>query len=341
MSRFLARAGDLLVPYGGRYGHAPFGCAAIGGGKRVVIQRRDLLAAMLRILRKPQFWFGLIVLAPLIAWYVWFAFAPILRAFWMAVVEYKILRPEESPFVGLQHFRMLFEYKLFWISIRNTLVYAAVFYAGMVPLALFVSACLTSVTRGRNFYQFVIFLPVVVSLVAISLLFKMLMNPQLGQINQILRALGIPGSSFLTSHETALYSVIGVDIWKALGFYVVILTAGMLNIPEEMYDAAKVDGAGIWQRFWRVTLPLLGHTLTLISVLIVMHGLQVFTQVVVMPSQAGGPGNATYVMNLLVYNEAFTNLRFGFATATAFTLFLFVFLITVVQLRLLRPSWSY
>ena len=101
--------------------------------------------------------------------------------------------------------------------------------------------------------------------------FKMLMNPQLGQLNQILKSVGIPPSQFLTSHETALYSVIGVDIWKALGFYVVILTAGMLNIPEEIYDAAKVDGASIWQRFWRVTLPLLGHTLTLVSVLIVMQ----------------------------------------------------------------------
>ena len=196
-------------------------------------------------------------------------------------------------------------------------------------------------TRGRNFYQFVIFLPVVVSLVAISLLFKMLMNPQLGQLNQILKSVGIPPNQFLTSRETALYLVIGADIWKALGFYVVILTAGMLNIPEEMYDAAKVDGASIWQRFWRVTLALRGDTLTLVSVLIVMHGLQVFTQVVVMPSQAGGPGNATYVMNLLIYNEVFTNLRFGFATATAFTLFVFVFVITVVQLRVLRPSWSY
>jgi len=307
----------------------------------MVSQPGDRRTATRRILRKPQFWFGLAVLAPLIVWYVWFAFSPIVRAFWMAVVEYQILRPEESPFVGLQHFRMLFEYKLFWVSVRNTLIYAAVFYAGMVPLALFVSAGLSSVARGRIFYQFVIFLPVVVSLVAISLLFKMLMNPQLGQINQFLKALGIPPSQFLTSHESALYSVIGVDIWKALGFYVVIVTAGMLNIPEEMYDAAKVDGAGVLARFWRITLPLLGHTLALVSVLIVMHGLQVFAQVVIMPSQPGGPGDATYVLNLLVYTEAFANLRFGFATATAFTLFVFVFIVTVIQLRLLRPSWSY
>jgi len=306
-----------------------------------VRQPEDGRTAVLRTLRKPQFWFGLAVLAPLVIWYLWFSFSPIVRAFWMAVVEYQILRPEESEFVGLQHFRMLFEYSLFWTSIRNTLVYAAVFYVCMVPLALFISACLTSVTRGRNFYQFVIFLPVVVSLVAISLLFKMLMNPQLGQLNEILRAVGLPPSQFLTSHKSALFSVIGVDIWKALGFYVVILTAGMLNIPEEMYDAAKVDGAGVLARFWRVTLPLLGHTLALVSVLIVMHGLQVFAQVVIMPSQPGGPGDATYVLNLLVYTEAFANLRFGFATATAFTLFVFVFIITVIQLRLLRPSWSY
>ena len=144
------------------------------------------------MLRKPQFWFGLAVLTPLIVWYVWFAFSPILRAFWMAVVEYRSCSPTRalSSVCGISG--CCFEYKLFWISIRNTLVYAAVFYAGMVPLALFVSACLTSVTRGRSFYQFVIFLPVVVSLVAISLLFKMLMNPQLGQINQILKSVGIP-----------------------------------------------------------------------------------------------------------------------------------------------------
>ncbi len=131
-----------------------------------------------------------------------------------------------------------------------------------------------------------------------------------------------------------------MDAWKGLGFHVVILTAGMLNIPEEMYDAAKVDGAGGWARFWHVTLPLLGHTLALVSVLIVMGGLQAFTQVIVL-GQEGGPGTATYVLNLLVYNEAFESMRFGFATAAAFTLFVFIFAITVIQLKLLRPTWSY
>jgi multiple sugar transport system permease protein len=307
----------------------------------VVTRPYNLSAAIRRALKKPQFWFGLVVLVPLVAWYIWFGFMPILRAFWMAVVDYNLLQPARSTFVGFKHFHTLFNYDLFRISVQHTLTYALVLYLVMLPLSLFVSVCLTSVVRGRNFYQFFIFLPVVVSLVAISLLFKMLMDPQVGQFNRILRGLGLPGSRFLTGPESALFSVIGVDIWKSLGFYVVILTAGLLNIPEEMYDAAKVDGAGGWQCFRHITLPLLGHTLALVSVLIVMQGLQVFTQVQVMPPSPGGPGNATYVMNLLVYTEAFTNLRFGFATAAAFTLFILIFVITLIQLRLIRPTWSY
>jgi multiple sugar transport system permease protein len=187
----------------------------------------------------------------------------------------------------------------------------------------------------------VIFLPVVVSLVAISLLFKYLMDAEVGLFNQLLSAVGLPRSRFLTGLESAMPSVIAVDTWKNLGFYVVILTAGMLNIPAEIYDAAKVDGATVIQRFRRITLPLLGHTLALICVLVAMHGLQVFTQVVIMPGNEGGPGTATYVLNLLVYNLAFVQLKFGVATAAAFVLFVVVFVVTLVQLRILRPTWSY
>jgi ABC-type sugar transport system permease subunit len=156
--------------------------------------------------------------------------------------------------------------------------------------------------------------------------------------------LGLPKCPFLAGFKTALYTVIGVDIWKNLGFYVVILTAGLLNIPQEMYDAAKVDGAGSWHCFRHITIPLLGHTLALVCVLLAMHGLQVFTQVVVLsgrPGAPGGPGQATYVMNLLVYHEGFVNMRFGLATATALVLFVFVFIVTVFQLKILRPTWKY
>jgi len=301
---------------------------------------RSLSARVGRVLARPQFWFGSVVLVPLAAYYVVFSFSPIVRAFWMSLVDYQVLNPAASPFVGLRHFRQLFSYSLFWPSVKNTLVYAVLLYILVLPPALLVSVCLTSITRGRNFYQAIIFLPVVVSYVAIALLFRMLMDPQIGQFNQILRALHLPTSRFLNGPESALASIVAVDAWKSLGYYVVILTAGMLNIPQEMYDAAEVDGAGSWTCFWRVTLPLLGHTLALVSVLIVMSGLQAFTQVTVL-GQGGGPGTSTYTMNLLVYNEAFQNMRFGFATAAALVLFIFTFAVTVIQLKLIRPTWSY
>jgi ABC-type sugar transport system permease subunit len=187
----------------------------------------------------------------------------------------------------------------------------------------------------------VVFLPVVVSLVAIAQLFYLLLNPGFGPVNRVLGALGLPQSRFLEGTESALYTVAGVDVWKSVGFYVVILAAGLLNVPQELYDAAKVDGAGPWQRFWRITLPLLAHTLALVCVLIAMQGLQVFTIVAVLPPRPGEPGTSTHVMNWLVYKEAFHRVRFGMATAAAFVLFLFVFAVTILQLRLIRPRWSY
>ncbi len=301
------------------------------------LSRRNLGAAAAKTLRRPQFWFGLMILLPILVWYGWFSFGPLLRAFWMATVNYDLMNPAESPFVGLKNFRQVFSYPLFWISVQRTITFSVFVYLGTLPLALFVSLCLVSVTRGRDFYQFVIFLPVVVSYVAIALLFRMLMDPQTGQFNQILTALGLPTSLWITGPNSALPAIAMIDVWKGLGFHVVIITAGLMGIPEEMYDAAKVDGAGSWHRFRYVTIPLLGNTLLLESVIIVAGTLQAFTNGQVI----GCAGNSCFWISLLVYTEAFTNMRFGFATASAFVLFVFILGLTIIQIRALKPDWQY
>jgi multiple sugar transport system permease protein len=299
--------------------------------------RRSLGARMARTVRRPQFWFGLLVLLPILAWYALFSFGPVLRAFWMATVRYDLLNPAASPFVGLQNFEQVFSYPLFWTAVQRTITFSVLVYLGTLPLAIFVSICLVSVARGRDFYQFVLFLPVVVSYVAIALLFRMLMDPQSGQFNQILRAVGLPTSLWITGPNSALPSVALIDIWKGLGFHVVIITAGLLGIPEEMYDAAKVDGAAAWHRFRYVTLPLLGNTLLLESVLMVTGTLQAFTNGEVI----GCAGDSCMWISRLVYTEAFTNMRFGFATATAFILFISILTLTIIQMRTLKPDWQY
>ncbi|HLZ10026.1 MAG TPA: sugar ABC transporter permease, partial [Chloroflexota bacterium] len=242
-------------------------------------------------------------------------------------------------FVGLGNFENLLLNPLIFIALENTLLLAVIQFVCLLPLGMLLAACLVNVRWGRSVYQPLLFLPVVVSLVAISLLFLMLMDPQTGTFNSILDSLGLPTSEWLSSPFSALPTVSGILIWKGLGFYVLLLTAGMLNIPLELHDAARVDGVNEWQRFWFITIPLMAHTLVLVGVILAINSLQEYTSVVVLTQ--GGPGNATYVLNLLIVQEAFSNMRFGVAAAAAAIEFALVFVISIAQIRLFRPTWSY
>ena len=304
-----------------------------------IAPRKGLLARAIKLVKKPQFWFGLFVLLPTAIWYILFAYRPIVQSFRMAVVDYRLIKPETSPFVGLQNFRTLFAYHYFPIAVKNTITYALMVNIGMLPMAMIVSFCLANVVKGRPIYQWALFTPVVVSMIAVALLFRTLLDPQIGVFNQILASLGLPKCKFLTGPDTAMPTIVAIDIWKNLGTYVVLLTAGLLNIPEEMYDAAKVDGANGWQIFWRITLPLLSYTLTLVVILLSINALQVYSSALVLTG--GGPGTRTYMINLLIMAEAFGNFRFGLATAAAFCLFLAIMAITLIQLRVTRASWQY
>lgn len=293
-----------------------------------------------RALRRPQFWFATAWIAPTLIWYAVFSFGPILRAFFIATLRYRIVDPGNSRFVGLGNFSRIAEDPLFFISIRNTFTWAGLAFLYVLPLSIFISACLSNILRGRNLYQSLVFVPVVMSLVAASLLFRMIMDPEVGHLNKLMRTFGLPGEfKWLSSSQTALVTACGIGAWKGMGFHVTILTAGMIGIPKELYDAAVVDGANGWQQFWRVTIPLLANTLLLQSVLLAIGALQEFGLVWVLTG--GGPGNSTYMYNLLIFFEAFTQMRFGTATAAALMQFAVVFVISVLQIKLLRPTWSY
>lgn len=299
----------------------------------------SLAADMRRTARRPQFWCGVVILVPTILWYAAFAYLPIARGLWLAVVDYDFLSHSSTGFVGLENFRKLFLTPLVFVALRNTAVLAAVQFAAMIPLGLLVATCLVNVRRGMRTYQAAIFLPVVVSLVAISLLFRVLMDPDIGVFNTVLATVGLPTSKWLSSPDSALLTLAGIDVWKSLGFTSILLTAGMLNIPAELYDAARVDGVNEGQRFWYITLPLLRHTLVMVMVLYAINSLQVYTSVYVMTG--GGPGTATYVFNLLIVQEAFTNFRFGVAAAAACIQLAIIVVITFIQLKLITPKWSY
>ncbi|MCY3899418.1 MAG: sugar ABC transporter permease [Caldilineaceae bacterium] len=294
-----------------------------------------------RTLRKPQFWFGFTMIVPLLIWYWIFSFWPIIQAFRMSTVAYKLLDPTNSPFVGIGNFLKISQHPLFLVSVKNTILWAIYSFIFHLPLAMLIAVFLSKVRRGRNVYQALIFVPVVVSLVAVSLLFKMLMDPEVGQLNKLLSGVGLPELQWLSSSSSALPTAVIIATWKGLGFYVVILTAGMMNIPSELYDAALVDGTNPWQQFWRITMPLMGHTILLITVLLAIGSLQEFTLPTVLFGSEGGPGNSTYLYNMLIYQEAFLDIRFGTATAASLLQFAFILAISILQIKLIRPSWSY
>lgn len=304
------------------------------------ISRRGRLYEIRKTLRRPQFWFGLAVLLPGIAWYAIFAFYPVLRSFTMAFTNYNFLDASKTRFVGFENFVTVTQHALFPIATKNTLIYAAELWLFTFPTAFAIALALVNINRGRNVFQFTIFIPVVVSLVAMSLFFKQLFDPDTGAVNALLHMVGLPESKWLTSPKTALVTVALVDSWKILGSYMVLLTAGLLNIPPEFYDAAKVDGANAWQTFTRVTIPLLAHVLVLIVTMLLIAGLQVFVSATLLPLQPGGPAYATTVLSIWLFNEAFNNWRFGFASAITIVLFLIVFIVSLVQLRI-RPNWEY
>lgn len=294
---------------------------------------------ILKVLRKPQFRFGLMVLAPVAAWYLLFSFRPIVMSLKMALSDYQLLDPGNSPWVGAEHFRvLLFEYSLFREAAQNTAVYTLMITLATIPLTLVLASSLVSVVRGRGFYQAAVFLPVVVSMAAIALMFRHLMDPG-GILNHLLVSVGLRPWKWLVGANSAMPSIATVAIWKGLGGNVVITVAGMLAIPEEMYDAAKVDGAGPLGRFRHVTLPLLGPTLKLVFILITIGSLQAYTSVLLLTN--GGPANATLMMNQFIVQEAFNSFRLSLASAASFILFIVILSITVFQLKVMKSDWEY
>jgi ABC-type sugar transport system permease subunit len=290
-----------------------------------------------RVLRRPQFWFGFTILAPLLVWYSVVSFWSVIQAFRIALIHYRLLGP--GRFVGLDNFRDLFNDPLFSTALKNSVEWGAITVLVGIPLALAVALCLANVARGRNLLQGLVFVPVVVPLLSTILIAKYLFDPVAGPIDVLLSTLHLPTSGFLTDSNAALPSSALFGTWKGLGITIVILTAGLLNIPTEMVDAARIDGAGDWARLRLITLPLVQPTINLVLILGVIGALQEFTIPQVLTG--GGPANATLTLNLYIYDLAFQNFQFSMASSAALIEFAITLVLTLMTLRLTRMQWSY
>jgi ABC-type sugar transport system permease subunit len=241
----------------------------------------------------------------------------------------------DPEWVGFENFERMFRNSTFWIALWNTTYYAA----GHIPLTMVVSLglalLLNRALAGLGFFRTAFFLPYVTSLVAVAVVWNMLFNPTSGPVNQFLQVVGVTDPPGWTSSTTwAMPAVIIASVWRDMGYYMVLFLAGLQTIPTELYEAARVDGANAWQRFWNITLPGLRPTTFFVLIMCTVASFKVFDLIVVMTD--GGPGRATKVLSQLIYEEGIREGRFGYASAISLVLFLLVAGFTVIQFLLQR-----
>ncbi|MEU4548405.1 carbohydrate ABC transporter permease [Nonomuraea dietziae] len=268
---------------------------------------------------------------------VLFTLVPMAGSLWVSLHEWNLIEP--MRWVGLDNYGEVLADPRTRAAFLHTLTFIAGYlplvYAGGLGLAMLLNRAM----GGRNIFRAIYFLPVITSWVVVALMWKWLLNPASGIVNWALGLLGVEGPGWWTDPTWAMPSIILASAWKDLGFVMIILLAGLQAIPNEYHEAARVDGASAWQRFRRITLPLLSPSTFFVVVISLINGFQVFDQVHVMTG--GGPGGATEVVVEQVYRLTFQYGRAGAASALSWLLFAVVLLVTLIQVRVQRRWVNY
>lgn len=275
-------------------------------------------------------------LLPNLIGFLFFIGIPIVASLGISFTEWDLL---SSPkWIGFDNYKSLLSDQEFWAALGHTFY----FIGGYLPLvmvgALGIALILNQKIRGRTFFRAAYFVPVITSWVAVSLIWKWLFNPVYGLVNYALSWFGIAGPAWLQDPNWAMPAVILTSVWKDLGFVMVIYLAGLQGISNSYYEAAEMDGASGWQKFWHITLPLLNPTTFFVTVISLINSFQVFDQVMIMTK--GGPAGSTSVIVERIYNHAFRYFEMGYASAISWVLFFIIFFVTVVQIRIQKRMVS-
>lgn len=276
-------------------------------------------------------WAGFLFVFPALLHLIAFKLYPMLEAFRLSFYQYDLMSP--PVFHGLENYRAVWNNPLFhqsfWVSFKYM-------FGVSIPewfLALALALLLNRRLPGRALIRLAYFFPIAMSQIVVALVWKFMYNP-LGVVNTLLGYVGIGRINWLTTEETALPALILIGIWRGIPLFGVIYLAGLQAIPREYHEAARVDGAGAWQSFRHVTIPLLTPTILFVMVMSLLSAMKVFLNPLVMTE--GGPNGTTRVLPYFIYDTAFAYHRMGEAAAASMVLFAFAFALTLVQLRLLR-----
>ncbi|MFG3135966.1 carbohydrate ABC transporter permease [Streptomyces sp. NPDC048211] len=264
-----------------------------------------------------------------------FAWWPIVRSLLISFQRTNLVDP--AVWVGLDNFRAVFDDPLLGTAVGNTLLFVGLGLLIGFPAPLFLAAIMSTVRRGAGVFRFLVYLPVVIPPVVAILLWKWFYDPGSGLFNSALGAIGLGPYSWLESSDSAMLSLVLEATWAGMGGAVLIYLAAMVGIPGELYEAAEMDGAGIWRRLWHIMLPQLRPVIGLLLLVQLINTVQVFTEPYVFTG--GGPENSTLTVLLLIFRYAFQDGAYGQAAALSFLMVLALALLSAVYLRATR-SWS-
>jgi multiple sugar transport system permease protein len=284
-----------------------------------------------RLWRQSDLLAALVCLLPAALIFGAFNILPILYSGYLSLLEWDGLSPNKT-FVGLANYVELARSGDFWNSLGVTLYYMVGITVLGIAAGLAVALALNRGIRLLPFYRAVYFTPVITSTVAAAVVWKYLFDPGSGFVNVILRSMGLSAPAWLASTIWAMPAVILVGVWKRLGFNMVIYLAGLQSVPREYYEAADVDGAGVWARFRYITVPLLAPITLLLVIMSIIDAFLIFDQVFIMTG--GGPLGTTDVIGFFLYRHAFRYFEMGTASAVGWVMFTIIFVITLMQWKL-------
>ena len=293
---------------------------------------------MSRVIEVRQNRAGWVFVLPALSLIGVFFFLPVLGGLVLSFTDfdiYAIGRPDTARFMGIGNFAQVFSNPLFWKALGNTFVFVLVGGPLSVITSLVAALLVSSrLVRFPGLFRSIFFMPVVTTLVAVAIVWRYLYHPQYGLLNWALGAVGIRPIDWLGDPHWAMLAVILMAVWKNFGYNMLIFVAGLQNIPEEQYEAARLDGASAWGQFVHVTLPGLAPTFLFVGVMTMLGNFQLFSEPYVMTQ--GGPLKSTTTVVLLMYEEGFRWWRMGLASAIAFVLFAIMLVGTTLQMRLQR-----
>lgn len=278
-------------------------------------------------------------LLPALALFAVFRIYPLVNGLWLSFTSARLGRTQYS-FVGLSNYEKLLSDDRFLLSLLNTAYYTAASTLPILALPLLLAVVLNREVPLKALLRGAFFFPFTLSVVTVGLTWLWLLDPLVGPFNYYLKRIGLPVGSLLAEPRSAMWGIVVTSVWWVTGYYLVIYLAGLQDIPRHLYEAAAIDGAGVWRSFWSITLPLLRPVFLFVFVIHIIGSFQIFGQVFIMTQ--GGPGDATRTVVQHLYETAFQNLfAFGSASAMAWVLFAVILVFSVIQFRILRGHAEY